>query len=67
MESWKTKVVIIGVIVGAVAGVIAGLLFIQRAQESQEAPKLTAGDGVKVGVGVLGVLKLISDLGSGRK
>ncbi len=67
MESWKTKILLIGAIIGAVAGIVAGLLFVQRAQETQQAPRLSAGDGVKVGVGVVSLLKLISDLGSSRK
>jgi hypothetical protein len=37
---------------------------LQRASESQQAPKLNAGDGVKVGLGILGVLRLISDIGT---
>ena len=57
---------IIGALVGAVAGLIAGALVIQRAEETQSNPKLTAGDGVKVGLGVLALLRQVGDLG-GRK
>lgn len=67
MDSWKTKILIIGAIIGAAAGIVAGLLFVQRAQETQQTPRLSAGDGVKVGVGVVSLLKLISDLGSSKK
>ena len=66
MDSWKTKILVIGALVGAVAGLVGGLLFIQRAQENQEAPRLSAGDGVRVGVGVVGLLKMISDMGSSK-
>jgi hypothetical protein len=66
MENWKTKTLIIGALIGAVAGVIAGALVIQRAEETQSNPKLTAGDGVKVGLGVLALLRQVGDLG-GRK
>jgi hypothetical protein len=61
-ESWKMKALIIGGVVGLAAGMIAALIFIQRAEMGQAKPKLTAGEGVKVGIGVLGVLRMISDL-----
>ncbi len=62
-DSWKMKALIIGGVVGLAAGMIAALIFIQRAEMSQEKPKITAGEGVKVGISVLGVLRMISDLG----
>jgi hypothetical protein len=62
-DSWKTKALVIGGIAGLLAGLGAALIFIQRAESNEERPKLSAGEGVKVGIGVLGVLKLISDLG----
>ncbi len=65
-ESWKMKALIIGGVVGLAAGMIAALIFIQRAEMSEAKPKLSAGEGVKVGIGVLGVLRMISDLGTRR-
>lgn len=66
MLAKRKDVLIIGALVGAVAGVIAAVILVQRAEESQQKPKLSAGDGVKVGMGVLGLLKLVSDIGSKR-
>lgn len=66
MGNWKSRTMLIGAIVGAAAGLIAAYILVQRANEAQQAPKLNAGDGVKVGLGVLGVLRLISDIGSKR-
>jgi len=63
-DSWKMKALIIGGVVGLAAGVIAALIFIQRAEMSQAKPQITAGEGVKVGISVLGVLRMISDLGT---
>ncbi|HVP20576.1 MAG TPA: hypothetical protein VMS73_01825 [Anaerolineaceae bacterium] len=63
-ETWKTKALIIGGIAGLLAGIGAALIFIQRAESSEARPKMSAGEGVKVGISVLGVLKLISDLGT---
>ncbi|HAL15245.1 MAG TPA: hypothetical protein DCP32_00395 [Anaerolineaceae bacterium] len=56
--------IIIGALLGAVAGAMAAVILVQRAEEAQQSPKLTAGDGVKVGLGVLGLLRLISEIGS---
>jgi len=67
MDNWKTKTIVIGGLLGAAAGIIAALLLIQRAEETQQMPRLTAGDGVKVGVGVLGLLRLIADIAGSKK
>jgi len=60
---WKRKYILIGGIIGLVSGLFAAFVLIQRAEQRQMTPKINAGDGVKVGLGVLGVLKLIADLG----
>lgn len=62
-DSWKMKALIIGGVVGLAAGLVAAMIFIQRAELNQAQPKISAGEGVKVGISVLGVLRLISDLG----
>ncbi len=58
-----SKILFLGGLIGLISGVIAAYLLVQKSQEREENLSITAGDGVKVGLGVLGVLKLISDLG----
>ncbi|MEN6481704.1 MAG: hypothetical protein ABFD29_05970 [Anaerolineaceae bacterium] len=65
-NNWKKKTMIIGAVAGAIAGIVAGAILVQRSEKTNHAPQLTAGDGVKVGLGVLGVLRLIADLGDGK-
>lgn len=60
--NWKKKVLLISVGIGALLGVVAGLILVQRSEQTQTHPQLTAGDGVKVGLGLLGVLRMLTDL-----
>jgi hypothetical protein len=62
--NWKTKTVLIGTSVGAAAGLIAALIVLQRAEKNETTPKLSAGEGVKVGMGILGVLRMLADIAS---
>jgi len=66
-DNWKMKTLIIGGIAGLLTGLLAAYLLIQRAEQEEVQPKLSAGEGVKVGVGVLGLLKPIADVGGGHK
>jgi hypothetical protein len=61
---WKTKSLLIGAVVGAAAGVIGALILIQAADKANTRPQISAGDGVKVGLSLLAVLRLLSDLGT---
>jgi nitrate reductase gamma subunit len=63
-NNWKTQVLVIGGVLGVIAGLGAAYIMIRRAEEEQTRPQIKAGDGVKIGMGLAGVFKLISDLGS---
>ena len=54
----------IGAIAGVVAGLLAAYIVIQRSEHENVLPNMTPADGVKIGLGVLGVLRLVSDLGA---
>ena len=49
-----------GAIIGAVIGVLAAYILIKRAQQSEETPNLSPGEGVQLGLGVLGLLRTIA-------
>lgn len=59
--SWQTKTFLLGGLVGAGLGLLAAFLLVKQAEQNQTTPKFSAGEGVKIGLGVLGVLKLITD------
>lgn len=62
MEDWKTKTFIYGGIIGLAAGIIASLIVVQQAEKHQSRPAITAPDGIKLGLGLLTFLRLISDI-----
>lgn len=61
--NWKNKTIAIGAVVGLMIGVAAAYIIIQRAERENSVPQISPGDGVKVGLGLLGVLRLIADIG----
>jgi hypothetical protein len=64
-ENWKTKTLLLGGIIGAVVGLGAAYLLIQRAEKEQGKLKMNAGEGIKLGLLVLGLLRQVAQLGEG--
>jgi hypothetical protein len=62
-QGWKTKTIVIGAVIGALAGAASGFMLVKRAEAEDEKPKLTAGEGVQLGLSVLGVLRMIAGFG----
>jgi len=65
--SWKSKTLLLGVVVGALVGAGAAYLIIQRAERQEGEVRLTAGEGVKLGLLVFGLLRQVAQLGEGEK
>jgi hypothetical protein len=63
-QNWKNKVILAGALIGLITGIGAAYLYVKKADELPERPKLTTGDGMKLGMGLVGVLKLISEFGT---
>jgi hypothetical protein len=64
---WKQKTIAISLISGLLIGLAGAFIIIQRAEKDNYVPEVTARDGVKVGLGVLGLLRLVSTLGPGSE
>ena len=64
-DNWKMKALLIGAGVGLLAGLGAAYMLVQRAEKNGEPPELSAGEGVKLGLLVLGLLRQVSQLGDG--
>ena len=56
----KRKTLFLGTLIGALAGAVSAYLLINRAESEDEKPKLTAGEGIQVGLGLLGLMRLIA-------
>ncbi len=60
--NWRNKTLLIGAVAGLLLGLASAYIVIQRSEQLNTLPEVTPGDGVKIGLGVLGVLRLIADV-----
>lgn len=66
MES-RRRTILLGVIIGAATGLIAAMLLNRRAAREKRTTAITAGEGLKLGVLVFGLLRAIASLGDEEK
>ena len=59
----RNRTLLVGALVGAVTGLIGAMLLNRRAEETGNELALTTGDGMKLGVMVIGLLRAIASLG----
>jgi gas vesicle protein len=59
----KGKTLFLGALIGAVTGLMAAVLLTRRAERSESTAAITAGEGLKIGALVFGLLKTIASLG----
>lgn len=60
---WKTKTLIIGGVIGALMGLGTAYLLTQRAEREGETLKLGTGEGIRLGMLALGMLRQVASLG----
>lgn len=58
----KSRIILSGALLGAITGLIAALLLSRRAERNEREMALTAGEGLKLGVLVFGLLRAIAAL-----
>lgn len=59
----RNRTLLLGALIGAFTGLVAAMLLNRRAEEQGTELAITAGDGMKLGVMVIGLLRAIAALG----
>ncbi|MBL8063205.1 MAG: hypothetical protein JNK32_09320 [Anaerolineales bacterium] len=59
----RTNVLLGGALIGALTGLVAAMLIARRAEKNETETAITAGEGIKLGVLVFGLLRAIASLG----
>jgi gas vesicle protein len=58
----KGKTIFFSVLIGAATGLVAAMLLTRRAEKNASETAITAGEGIKLGVLVFGLLRAIAAL-----
>jgi gas vesicle protein len=59
----KSRTLLLGALIGAFTGLIAAVLLTRRAEKNERETAITTGEGLKLGVLVVGLLRAIASLG----
>jgi hypothetical protein len=63
-NTWKTRTILGGALIGAFAGLAAAYMLTQRAEREGRETAITPGEGMQLGVLVIGLLRAIASLGN---
>jgi hypothetical protein len=66
-QLWKPKALAIGAVVGALTGLAGAYLLVRRAEQSGTRPQLDPGEGIRIGVLVMGLLRQVALIGDGKE
>jgi len=62
----RNKTLLLGALIGAVTGLIAAMILERNAEKNEKETAITAGEGMKLGVLVFGLLRAIASLGDDK-
>lgn len=65
-NSWKAKTLLLGALIGALTGLGTAYLLTQKAEKEGETLSLTSGQGLKLGLLILGTLRQVLQLDDGQ-
>ena len=67
-QAWKPKALAVGVLVGALTGLAGAYLLVRRAElTGSRPPRLDSGEGLRIGLLVMGLLRQVAVLGDGKE
>jgi gas vesicle protein len=59
----QNRVLLFGALIGAVTGLVAAMILQRRAEKTGKEISLSTGEGIQLGVMIMGLLRAISSLG----
>ncbi len=62
----QNKILLFGALIGAVTGLAAAIILQRRAQKTGNEITLSTGEGIQLGVMIMGLLRAISSLGDDK-
>ncbi len=62
--AWRSKTLLIGGLLGALTGIGIAMLLVKRAERQGGEMKLSTGEGMRLGLLILGMLRQVADLAS---
>lgn len=62
LEEMKPRILLTGAALGLGLGLLSAYLMIRRYEEKGENPELNVGDGVRIGLTVMGLMRTIAQL-----
>jgi hypothetical protein len=63
--NWKAKTILVGGLIGALTGMAAAFIIVQQSESQGTRPNLGTGDGLRLGVKVMSLLRDVTRLGEG--
>ena len=63
----RNKILLIGALAGAATGLVAAMMLQRRAERTGTEISISAGEGIQLGVMVLGLLRAVAALGDNEE
>ena len=63
----QNRTLLFGTLIGAATGLVAAMLLQRRAEQTGTEIRLSTGDGMKLGLIVMGLLRAVASLGEDEK
>lgn len=64
-NGWRTRALLAGAAFGALTGLVGAYLLVRRAEARGTKPQLDAGEGIRIGVLVMGLLRQVAMISEG--
>lgn len=64
-KDWRGKAFVVGGVLGALLGLGAAYIYVNAAEQSGEAPEVSPGTAVTIGLSLLALLRQVAVIGEG--